>query len=123
MITGFFVILTTAQVILGVVFMASPDNTGKSWLPEPTSYASEMLTIGPPFLSPTAIRLPEIKLEPYHICLFASNIKLESAYTSMSLSFDFCAFIAIVVSAYRSLSPSSVKMLKFTGVVGWKGHQ
>ena len=64
------------------------------------------------------MRLPEIKLEPYYICLFASNIKLESAYTSMSLSFDFCAFIVIVVFAYRSLSPSSVKKLKLTGVVG-----
>jgi len=74
--------------------------------------------IGPPFPSPTVIRPPEIKLEPYYICLIASNIKLESAYTSMSLSFDFCAFITIVVFAYRSLPPSSVKQLKFTGVVG-----
>ena len=64
------------------------------------------------------MKLPEIKLEPYYMCLFASNMKLESAYTSMSLAFDFCAFIAIVVLAYRSLSPSSVKELKLTGVVG-----
>ena len=53
--------------------------------------------IEPPFLSPTVIRLPEIKPEPFYICLFASKIKLESAYTSMSLSYDFCPFIAIVV--------------------------
>lgn len=28
MVTGFFVILTTAQMIYGAVFLASPDNTG-----------------------------------------------------------------------------------------------
>ena len=64
------------------------------------------------------MRFPEIKLEAYYICLFASNIKLESAYTSMLLSFDFCGFVAIVVFAYRSLSPSSLKQLKFRGIVG-----
>ncbi|KAF9643936.1 hypothetical protein BDM02DRAFT_3191066 [Thelephora ganbajun] len=90
-ITGFFVMLTTAQSILGAIFLASPDNA--------------------------AIRLPEIKLEPFYICLFASNIRLESAYTSVSLAFDSCAFITIVVFAYRSLSPSSVKNFRFTGVV------
>ena len=29
-VTGFFVILTTAQVILGAIFLASPDNTGEA---------------------------------------------------------------------------------------------
>ena len=73
---------------------------------------------GLPLLSFTAMKLPEIKLEPYYMCLFASNMKLESAYTSMLLSFDFCGFVAIVVFAYRSLSPSSLKQLKFRGLVG-----
>ena len=63
------------------------------------------------------MRLPEIKLEPYYMCLFASNMKLESAYTSMLLSFDFFAFTTIVIHAYGSLSPSSVKELKLRGVV------
>jgi len=36
----------------------------------------------------------------------------------LSLIFDSCAFIAIVVSAYKSLPPSSAKNLIFTGVVG-----
>ena len=61
---------------------------------------------------------PAIKLEAYYICLFASNMKLESAYTSMLLSFDFCGFVTIVVFAYGSLSPSSLKQLKFRGIVG-----
>ena len=64
------------------------------------------------------MKLPEIKLEPYYMCLFASNMKLESAYTLMLLAFEFCGFVTIVSFAYRSLSPSSLKQLKLTGVIG-----
>ena len=52
------------------------------------------------------------------MCLFATTSGVESAYTSMLLSFDLCGFVAIVAFAYRSLPPSSVKQLKFSGIVG-----
>jgi len=63
------------------------------------------------------LKIPGIKLDSIYICLFASNIRLESAYMALSLAFDSCAFITIVVSAYRSLPPSSGKKFRFTGVV------
>jgi len=70
--------VTGFSVILGAVFMVLPDDTGTG-SPTPTP-------------------------GPFYICLFnTSNIKLESAYTSMSMSFDFHAFITIVFPAYRSL--------------------
>jgi len=37
-VTAFFVTLTTVQAILGVVFLASPDNTGKTSGPTPFVY-------------------------------------------------------------------------------------
>lgn len=64
------------------------------------------------------MELPEIKLEPFYVCVFASTAGLESAYTLLSLAFDSCAFIIIMVSAYRSLPPSSVRDIRLTGVVG-----
>ena len=69
-------------------------------------------------LLPIAMKHPEIKLDPFYICFFASNIRHESAYMLLSLAFDFCAFVTIVVSAYRSLPPSSGNKLRFTGVIG-----
>ena len=69
-------------------------------------------------LPPIALGLPEIRLEALYICLFNPDFKLESTCMLLSLIFDSCAFIAIVVSAYKSLPPSSAKNLIFTGVVG-----
>lgn len=51
------------------------------------------------------------------MCMFASNIRLESAYTSFSLAFDFCAFIAIVVAAYSSRTPSLENKFRLNGIV------
>jgi len=44
-VTGFFVMLTTAQTVFGITFLASPDNTGKTT--KPTSCGSGMLMVGP----------------------------------------------------------------------------
>ena len=99
-VTGFFVVLATAQTIFSMVFLASPDNAGK--LSEPTSCALGVLTMPPPI--PIVLQLPDIKLDPFYVCSFTTNAKLGSAYTSLSLVFDFCAFITVVVSAYTSLS-------------------
>ena len=64
------------------------------------------------------MQLPDIKFDPFYICLFTSNPKLELAYTSLSLAFDFCAFITVVVSVYRAMPASLAKDLMFTGVIG-----
>ena len=116
-ITGFFITLTTAEAILGAIFMAYPDTTGK---PLPRTHLSRIKTGNdtPSSPPPIAAKLPDIKLEPFYICLFSPNIRLESICMVLSLVFDTCAFIAIVVSAYKSLPPSSAKNLIFTGVVG-----
>ena len=50
--------------------------------------------------------------------MFASGIQLESAYVSLSLAFDSCAFVVIVVSAYKTLPPSRENKFKLTGIVG-----
>ena len=49
--------------------------------------------------------------------MFASGIQLESAYVSLSLAFDSCAFVVIVVSAFRTLPPSRENKFKLTGIV------
>ena len=64
------------------------------------------------------MQLPDIKLDPFYICAFTTSAKLGSAYTSLLLAFDFCAFVAVVVSAYRSMPASLAKDLMFTGVIG-----
>ena len=50
--------------------------------------------------------------------MFASGIQMESAYVSLSLGFDSCAFVVIVVSAYKTLPPSRENKFKLTGIVG-----
>jgi hypothetical protein len=108
-VTGFFVALTSAQVMLGMVFLASPDNSGQYSDPPHIRASADRFV---------AIQLPEIKIQPYYICMFASNIRLESAYTSLSLAFDFCAFIAIVASAYKFQFLSPGEGFRLTGVIG-----
>ena len=49
--------------------------------------------------------------------MFASGIQLESAYVSLSLAFDSCAFVVIVVSAFKTLPPSRENKFKLTGIV------
>ena len=43
---------------------------------------------------------------------------MESAYVSLSLAFDSCAFVVIVVSAFKTLPPSRENRFRFTGIVG-----
>ena len=50
--------------------------------------------------------------------MFTSDPILESVYTSLSLAFDFLAFVTVVVSAYRSLPYASVRQLMFAGIIG-----
>ena len=50
--------------------------------------------------------------------MFALNVPFESAYTSLSLAFDSCAFAVIVVSAFKALPPLREKKFKLTGIVG-----
>ena len=37
---------------------------------------------------------------------------------SLSLGFDSCAFVVIVVSAFKTLPPSTEKKFRLTGIVG-----
>ena len=64
------------------------------------------------------LKVPDIKLDAYLICLFASNVQMESAYVSLSLGFDSCAFAVIVVSAFKTRPPSRENKFKLTGIVG-----
>ena len=43
---------------------------------------------------------------------------MEAAYVSLSLAFDSCAFVVIVVSAFKTLPPSREKKFNFTGIAG-----
>ena len=43
---------------------------------------------------------------------------MESGYMSLSLSFDFFAFVTVVVLAYRSNPSGSAKQRLFTGITG-----
>ena len=104
------------QAILGVVFMASPDYTGEAPRTHLMQYPGG-INHRTSHTAATKLR-PEIKLEAFYACSFASNIKLESAYLSLSLAFDSCAFIAIVASAYRFQRHSLVGALRFTGIIG-----
>ena len=63
------------------------------------------------------IQHQDIKLEAFYACVFASDIRPESAYTLLSVAFDLCAFVAIVVWAYKSQLPSPGGKFRFTGII------
>lgn len=46
--------------------------------------------------------LPSLPLDAYHLCIFVQHRRLEIAYAGISLSFDFLAFLLIIILATKS---------------------
>ena len=105
--------LSTTQVILAIVFLRSPDNTGQHSHP-PDIVAGPVVTRHSLHI---ATQLPGVEPVSFYICLSSSDAKLETAYTTLSLAFDICAFIAIVVSACKYHSRLPGEKFRLTGVV------
>jgi len=63
--------------------------------------------------SAPAQRLPSIHLTAYQLCVFTRHRSVETAYTAISLLYDFSAFVVIIVLAAKS----GIKGFRMPGIL------
>jgi len=76
-VSGFFACITISQLALGLSLTVKVANTPAQFF-------------------------PLVPLSAYHLCIFASNHKMEVIYVVISLIYDSLAFVVIVVLALRA---------------------